>query len=320
MVNRPPMLKSGDTFGIVTLGSPLDPVEIDERIDFVKSHGFQVVIGESVYANDGYLAGNDQMRAEDLMRMYQNPAVNAILPVRGGAGVAGILPYLDYRFIWEHPKIITGYSDITILLNVLYQLASQITFHRLLLLDFRASTPAYNFEQFLSATASTAAPRQILNPPEMPPMVGRVPGNVTGPLVGGNLTSFVGTLGTPYDINTKGKILFLEETHEPVNTVYRYINHLKLAGKFDDCAGILIGECTNCTDEYGKTYEDLITESLVPLGKPLLTGLASGHGKFKAAIPIGAIVNLNANDAALTVLHPTVYDPNPKLPTPPIQL
>ena len=151
-------------------------------------------------------------------------------------------------------------------------------------------------------------------------MAGRVPGNVTGPLVGGNLTSFVGTLGTRYDISTKGKILFLEETHEPVNTVFRYINHLKLAGKFDDCIGILIGECTNCTDEYGKTYEDLIVESLIPLGKPLVTGLASGHGKYKAAIPIGAIVNLNAIDGTLTVLHPTVYDPNPRQPTGPIQL
>ena len=320
MIIRPPMLKSGDTFGIVTLGSPLDPVEIDERIAFVKSHGFRVVIGDSVYANDGYLAGTDQNRAADLMRMYQNPAVNAILPVRGGVGVAGILPYLDYGFIAEHPKIITGYSDITILLNVLNQLTEQITFHSLLLLDFRDSTPAYNFEQFLSAVASTAAPRQILNPPEMPPMSGRVPGNVTGPLVGGNLTSFVGTLGTPYDISTKGKILFLEETHEPVNTVFRYINHLKLAGKFDDCIGILIGECTNCTDEYGKTYEDLIVESLIPLGKPLVTGLASGHGKYKAAIPIGAIVNLNAIDGTLTVMHPTVYDPTPKQPREPIRL
>lgn len=320
MTIRPPMLKPGDTFGIVTLGSPLEPAEIDERIAFLKNHGFQVVVGDTVYSGEGYLAGTDLHRAADLMSMYRNPAVNAILPVRGGVGVAGVLPYLDYRFISDNPKIISGYSDITILLNVLYQFASQITFHSLLLLDFRDSTPPYNFEQFLSATASTAAPRQILNPPEMPPMAGRVTGNVTGALVGGNLTSFVGSLGTPYEINTRGKILFLEETHEPVNTVYRYINHLKMAGKFDECLGILIGECTNCTDEYGKSYEDLITDVLVPLGKPLVTGIASGHGKYKAAIPIGAVVNLNADQGTLTVLQPTVYNPNPKSPAEPISL
>ncbi|MEA4933649.1 MAG: LD-carboxypeptidase, partial [Lawsonibacter sp.] len=183
--------------------------------------------------------------------------------------------------------------------------------------DFRDSTPEYNFAQYISAVATTQAPRQIVNPPDMP-MIGRVPGNVYGPLVGGNLTSFVGSLGTKYEINTKGKILLLEETHEPVNTVYRYINQLKVAGKFEDCAGIIIGECTNCTEEYGKTYEDLISEFIVPLGKPLLTNLASGHGKYKAAIPIGAMVNLNTIKNTLTILRPTVCNDSPTLPSAPI--
>ena len=121
MVVRPPMLRAGDTFGIVTLGSPLDPTEIDERISFLKEHGFKVVLGDYAYASNGYLAGTDQQRASDLMRMYKNPEVKAILPTRGGVGVEGILPYLDYGYIANHPKIISGYSDITILLNVLYQ-------------------------------------------------------------------------------------------------------------------------------------------------------------------------------------------------------
>lgn len=319
MAVRPPMLRAGDTFGIVTLGSPLDPTEIDERISFLEQHGFHVVIGDSVYLSTGYLAGTDQQRAADLMRMYHNPNVKAILPTRGGVGVEGILPYLDYCYIARHPKIISGYSDITILLNVLYQLTNQITFHSLLLLDFRDSTPEYNFSQFFSAVSTTQAPRQIVNPPDMP-MISRIPGNVYGPLVGGNLTSFVGSLGTKYEINTKGKILLLEETHEPVNTVYRYFNQLKVAGKFKDCAGIIIGECTNCTEEYGKTYEDLISEFIVPLGKPLLTNLASGHGKYKAAIPIGAMANLNTIKNTLTILHPTVCNDNLMQPTAPIQI
>ncbi len=319
MAVRPPILRAGDTFGIVTLGSPLDPAEIDDRISFLKKLGFHVVVGDYVYASNGYLAGTDRQRASDLMRMYRDPEVRAILPTRGGVGVEGILPYLDYCYIAKHPKIISGYSDITILLNVLYQLTNQITFHSLLLLDFRDSTPEYNFAQYFSATASTFAPRQIVNPPEMP-MISRVPGNVTGPIVGGNLTSFVGSLGTRYEISTKGKILFLEETHEPVNTVYRYLNHLKIAGKLDDCIGIVMGECTDCSDEYGKSYEDLITEFLVPLGKPLLTNIASGHGKYKAAIPIGAVANLNTIKNALTVLHPTVCADHRLMPSEPIEI
>jgi muramoyltetrapeptide carboxypeptidase len=305
MATRPPILKPGDTFGIVTLGSPLDANEINTRIAYLKGLGFNVVLGDYVFASDGYLAGTNEQRASDLMNMYKNNDVKAILPTRGGVGVEGILPYLDYGIIGKNPKIISGYSDITILLNVLYQFTDQITFHSLLLLDFRDTTPAYNFDQYFAATSTTQSPRQIVNPPGMA-TVSRVPGNETGHLVGGNITSFTGTLGTPYEIDTKGKIFLIEETHEPVNTVYRYISQLILAGKFEDCIGIVMGECTECTDEYGKSYEDLIVEVMVPLGKPLMTNIASGHGRYKAALPIGAIVNLNTIDNTLTVQEPTV--------------
>ncbi|MDB5055604.1 MAG: LD-carboxypeptidase [Bacilli bacterium] len=305
MAIKAPILRSGDTIGIVTLGSPLYANIIDERIATLRNMGFKVVLGKYVYSYNGYLAGTDQQRAFDLMNMFQNKDVKMILPSRGGVGVAGILPYLDYPVISRNPKIITGYSDITVLLNVLYQFANLITFHSLLLIDFKPDTAAYNFNQFFAATSTTTSPRPIHNPPGVP-LVSRIRGNVTGPIVGGNLTSFLGTLGTPFEIDTSGKILLIEETHEPLNTVYRYINHLKLAGKFRDCAGIVMGECTGCVEVYGKTYENLINEVIVPLGKPLMTNLASGHGIFKAAIPIGASVNLNTINNTLTVMEPTV--------------
>jgi muramoyltetrapeptide carboxypeptidase len=305
MAIKAPILKYGDTVGIVTLGSPLDASIIDASINILRNMGFKVVLGTYVYANNGYLAGTDQQRASDLMDMFQNNDVKMILPSRGGVGVAGILPYLDYPIINRNPKIITGYSDITVLLNVLYQFANLITFHSLMLIDFRPGVPAYNFNQFFAAVSTTTSPREIQNPTGVP-LVSRISGNVTGPIVGGNLTSFLDTLGTPFEINTKGKILLIEETHEPLNKVYRYINHLKLAGKFRDCAGIVMGECTGCLEAYGKTYEDLINEVIVPIGKPLMTNLASGHGMFKAAIPIGATVNLNTINNTLTALEPAV--------------
>lgn len=306
MAIRPPALRQGDTIGIVTLGSPLDANVIDERIAYLKGMGFRVKIGRHVYDENGYLSGTDRERAEDLMGMFADPAVKLVLPSRGGVGVEGILPYLDYAFIRRFPKLISGYSDITVLLNALYRRSGLITLHSLLLIDFKAETPAYNFEQFFSAASSLAAPRPIANPPEVPAMVGKVPGSACGPIVGGNLTSLVGSLGTPYEVNTDGKILLLEETHEPVNTVYRYVEQLKLAGKFQSCKGIVMGECTNCVDAYGKTYENLIDETIVPLGKPLLTGLASAHGKYKAAVPIGACVHLDAVRGRLTLMEPAV--------------
>jgi muramoyltetrapeptide carboxypeptidase len=302
---RPPRLQRGDTIGIVTLGSPLAAEIINAGINDLRSMGFNVILGEYVYAANGFLAGTDQQRAADLMRMFENNQVKMILPTRGGVGVAGILPYLDYHSIQRNPKIISGYSDITVLLNVLYQYTNLITFQSLMLIDFRPDTPVYNFNQFYSATSLLALNREILNPPGIP-LVSRVPGNVTGPIVGGNLTSFVDTLGTPFDIDTKGKILLLEETHESINRVYRNMNHLKLSGKFQDCIGIIMGECTDCIVSYGKSYEDLINEFVVPLGKPLMTNLTTAHGIYKAAIPIGATVNLNTINNTLTVLEPTV--------------
>ncbi|CAM3772558.1 MULTISPECIES: S66 peptidase family protein [Paenibacillus] len=302
---RPPILQRGDTVGIVTLGSPLAANIIDARIDFLRALGFNVVLGQYVYAQNGFLAGTDEQRASDLMMMFQSEQVKMILPTRGGTGVAGILPYLDYGVIRNNPKIITGYSDITVLLNTLHQLVDLITFHSLLLIDFKPDTPSYNFDQFFAATSLYSLSRPIQNPPGMP-LVSRIPGNVTGPLVGGNLTSFVDTLGTPFEIDTRGKILVLEETHEPTNTVYRYLNDLKLAGKFRDCIGIITGECTGCQAAYGKSYQDIIDEFIVPLGKPLITNLATGHGIYKAALPIGAMVNLDSVNNTITVVEPTV--------------
>ncbi|MGD9567721.1 MAG: LD-carboxypeptidase [Sedimentibacter sp.] len=305
MAIRPPILQAGDTVGVVTLGSPRDEATINERIQFLEGLGFNVVVGNYVYSQAGYVAATPQERASDLMSMFENPVVKAIIPVRGGTGVKDIIPYLDYNIINRNPKILTGYSDITVLLNVLYIWANLITFHSLLLIDFRPTTPAYNFNQFFTATSTLTSPRLMENPPEMP-LVSIVPGNVTGTIVGGNLQSFVDTLGTPYEVDTSGRILFIEETHEAISRVYRLIMHLEHAGKFRDCAGIIVGQCNNCTDAYGKNFESLINEVLVPLGKPLMTNLASGHGYYKMAIPIGAMANLNTIENTLIIIEPTV--------------
>lgn len=305
MAIRPPILQSGDTVGIVTLGSPRDAESIDSGIQTLQTMGFNVVVGEHVYSNAGIIAASPMERAEDLMNMFENPNVRAIIPTRGGTGVSDIIPYLNYNVINHNPKIITGYSDITILLNVLYTLSDLITFHSLLLLDFRSTTPVYNFNQFFTATSTLTSPRPLENPPGMP-LISRVQGNVTGTIVGGNLTSFVDTLGTPFEVDTTGKILFIEETHEAASRVYRMLAHLIHAGKFRDCAGIIMGECAGCYANYGKTYDDIINEVIIPLGKPLMTNLASGHGLYKMAIPIGAITNLNTYNNTLTVMEPTV--------------
>jgi muramoyltetrapeptide carboxypeptidase len=305
MAIKPPRLQSGDTIGIVTLGSPLDPRIINSRMTTLTNMGFKVVLGKYVYSYGGIVAAPAEQRATDLMDMFRNPSVKMILPSRGGTGVQTILPYLDYQLISQNPKIVTGYSDISILLNSLYQFSNLQTLVSLLLIDFKPETPPYNFNQFFTATTSSASPSPIQNPPDIP-LTSLVQGNVNGPIVGGNMTSIINAFGTPYEIDTKGKILLLEEENAPTNTVYRYLTQLLLAGKLQDCIGIVMGQCTNCPVSYSTSYNDLINTLLVPLGKPLMTNLATSHGYYKAAIPIGAYVNLNTFNNTLTVLEPLV--------------
>ncbi len=307
----PPILSRGDTVGIVTLGSPLAPAIIDERIAFLRSLGFSIEVGKYAYGNQGIIAATARERAADLMDMFSNRQVKAIIPTRGGTGVSDILPHLDYKLIRTNPKILTGYSDITVLSNTLYQLSGLISFQSLLLIDFRDTTPPYNFNQFFAATSTVTAPRVINNPPGVP-LTSLVKGNVTAPIVGGNLTSFVGSLGTPYEIDTCDKILLIEDIHEPANTIYRYMAQLRLAGKLREAAGFVIGQCSDCQPAYGEGFMDVIREELVPLGKPVLTNLRTAHGRYKAAIPIGAQATLNTNTNTLTILKPTVTAKNKK--------
>jgi muramoyltetrapeptide carboxypeptidase len=305
MALKPPLLQKGDTIGLITPGSPLDANTINTRVQYLKDSGFNVVFGSYVYSAEGITAASPEKRAEDVMNMFTNQKVKMILPTRGGTGVQSILPHLNFEVIKKNPKIISGYSDITVLLNSLYQNSDLITFHSLMLINFRPETQDYNFNQFFEATSTVTSPRTIQNPPTTP-LRSLVPGNVTGPIIGGNITSLVNTIGTPYEINTTGKILFLEETHTPATLLYRYLTQLLMSGKLDECLGIIMGECKNCPASYQTTYDDLIQYMLVPLGKPLMVNLAAGHGNYKAAIPIGATVNLNTTNNTLTVVEPTV--------------
>lgn len=305
MATIPQRLNQGDTIGIVTLGSPLPKEQIDSDVNFLKGMGYNVILGNYVYAANGFLAGTDEQRAQNLMSMFQNGDVKAIISTRGGVGVQGILPYLDFNIIRNNPKIISGYSDVTILLNVLNQYADLVTFQGLLLLDFNDATPQFNFDSFFYMVSQPGSPKQLTNPPGVA-LTSKVSGNVTGPIVGGNITSFVDCLGTPYEIDTKGKILLLEEVHESTNTIYRYINHLKVAGKLNDCIGIIMGQCSECESAYGVTYDNIIDEFIVPLGKPTITNLATAHGYYKVTIPIGATINMDAVNNVIMVVEPTV--------------
>jgi muramoyltetrapeptide carboxypeptidase len=174
-----------------------------------------------------------------------------------------------------------------------------------MLKDFTPSTPSFNYESFFSTITNTDSPQNILNPPQMP-LITKVPGIVIGPIVGGNVSSLIDSLGIPYQLDTRGKILFLEDVAEAITRMYRKLTHLQRTGLFDDCLGIIMGECTNCAVTYDINYNQLIDMLLKPLGKPLLTGLATGHGIYKVTIPLGAKIRLDTEAKSITIIEPVV--------------
>lgn len=296
----PPMLQKGDTIGIVTLGSSVKPSHIQRGLTLLTTKGYQILLGKNVYAND-FPASSPQQRAAELMGMFTNSNVSMIIGSRGGTGVADILPYLDYTIIQQNPKILVGYSDLSILLNVINHFTGLITYNAPMTHDFDPDAPSFNLEQFFTAITTPVVPRLISNPPHMP-LISKVLGKAVGPIVGGNLTSIVGSLGTPFEIDTRGKILFLEDINENSTRIYRFLTHLLRAGKLHDASGIIMGECTKCQAEYNTTYEQIIEKLLIPLDRPLLTNLATGHGEYKVTIPIGAMVSLNTEDRTIKIL------------------
>lgn len=296
----PPCIQKGDTIGIVTLGSPSKDEEIKRGTAVLTEMGYKVHLGEHILSQE-FPAAPPKVRATDLMQMFLNPKVKMILGSRGGTGVADILVHLDYKQIKQNPKILAGYSDFSILLNAVNQQTGLITYNTPMLLDLHPETPEFTINQLIQAISTRNKPYTLTNPSQMP-LVCKVKGKAVGPLVGGNLTSIIGSLGTPFEINTNGKILFLEEINEYSTQIYRLLTHLIHAGKFRDVSGIILGEFTKCPTEYDTPYEQIVEKLLVPLGKPLLMNLATGHGKYKATLPIGALVRLDTESGAITIL------------------
>lgn len=300
----PTILRYGDTIGIVTLGSPISKEIFFPAIEILHNLGYKTIVGKHAL-DQGFPASSAEDRASDLMTMFENPDIKLILNSRGGTGSADIIPYLDLEIIKRNPKIFSGYSDITNLLNYIYQATGLITFHGLMLNSFSPEAPIYNYMQFLYVVANLKAPRILNNPPTIP-RVSKVPGIAVGPLAGGNLATIINSIGTPYEIDTKGKILLLEDIHEETTRVYVNMRQLKATGKLDQCAGFILGEWTDSKTEYGKTVEMVLDEFLLPLGKPIVANVTFGHDKYNLTLPIGTLAELNANANTLTLLKPSV--------------
>ncbi|ABK62639.1 S66 peptidase family protein [Clostridium novyi] len=299
-------LKPGDTIGLVSPSSPENPDKIKESIAFLKEQGFKIKEGKHLYDKRGYLAGTDKNRAEDFMNMFLDDEVSMILCVRGGYGAMRILPYLDYEKIKENPKILVGFSDITVLLNSISSNCDFITFHGPMATSNLKDKETYN--SLFTTLMTGTRPYDLINPENIDTFC-NIPGIAEGKIVGGNLSLIASTMGTPYEIDTKDNILFIEDINEEPYSIDRMLSQLELGGKLKDCSGFIIGQFTKCTlphYERSLTLEEILEDKILSLGKPTISNFMSGHDYPKLTLPIGARGVINCNNNKLYILEPVV--------------
>lgn len=306
-------LKFGDTIGFIgPSGAVRTEGAIERAVKETERMGFRVKLGESAGRKYGYLSGSDEVRARDINAMFADSEVDAIICLRGGYGATRLLDRLDYDLIRQNPKIFMGFSDITALHIAFLEKCDLSTFHGPMATSNWASKPLdpFSLESMYRAIMHVEPAGELPNPPEFDRQTVN-PGCAEGLLVGGNLTLIAASLGTPWEINTKDRILFIEEVGERTYSVDRMLTHLRLAGKFDDCAGVVFGDFADCPVEYpefGLTLDEIIRDIVVPCGKPVFTGLRCGHCTPTLTLPLGVRCRMDADQCALTVLESAVIE------------
>lgn len=306
-------LKFGDTLGFIApSGAVRTEGAIERAVKETERMGFKVKLGESAGQKYGYLSGSDEVRARDINNMFADDEVDAIVCLRGGYGAMRILDQLDYEMIARHPKIFMGFSDITALHIALLNRCDLATFHGPMAAANWAGSPLDDFsrESMYRALMSTEPVGELRNPEGYLRQTVN-PGQAEGQLVGGNLMLIASSLGTPWEIDTKGRIIFIEEVGERTYCVDRMLTQLRLAGKFEDCAGVVFGDFADCPVEYpefGLTLEEIIRDVVAPSGKPIFTGLRCGHCTPKLTLPFGVKCRMDADECTLTVLESAVTE------------
>jgi muramoyltetrapeptide carboxypeptidase len=319
----PMALQPGMTVALVAPASPaLDPDTNDIAVEVVASLGFKPKLSAHARAKTNYLAGSDADRAADLNAAFADPSVDAVWCLRGGYGSPRILPFLDYETIRKNPKPFIGYSDITAPLNSINRLTGLVTFHGPLA---EGTQTDYTLAAFKKVLYEASPAGRIAGPPPFEPGETKVdrenrlyrmaPGKAKGRLVGGNISVFSTLIGTPFEPELKGRILFLEEVGEDPYRIDRWLTQFVLTGKLAGLSGIALGKLHDCRPGdykpsfagYGSsTWQEVCADRLGGLGIPVLGGLGFGHVSNKATLPLGVMAELDVAEGSLTLLEAAV--------------
>jgi muramoyltetrapeptide carboxypeptidase len=316
----PPALKKGDTIGLITPGSSLFEAErvLIEATEKMHGLGFKVKRGKNIFKQKGYLAGSVAERVGDIHDMFRDDEIKAIITIRGGYGSAQLLPYLDYDLIRKHPKILVGYSDITALLIGIHQMTGLVTFHGPVAVStFTDFTKKYFYKVLMSAQPvgeieDAPYEENLQSSSRIYTLRG---GKAQGKLIGGNMTLLQSTLGTPYEFDSDGAIIFFEEVGEEPYDIDRMLNHFKQAGKFEKCKGVVFDKMPSVKPSSdGSAFnrnislEEVLKMYFNDYNFPVCLGFSFGHIKQKPTLPIGVMAELNADTKKLSILEAAVRE------------
>ena len=300
---EPKPLFPGARVALVAPASAVPEDRLEGALALVRQLGMEPVAYPSCYfANrDGYLAATDAQRAEDINRAFADKTVDGVWCIRGGYGGHRILPLLDTDTIRRNPKWFGGYSDVTALHLFLNQDCNFVTYH--CTMPSTEQHPNEYTQSYLKKALFGGLSGNLSNP-EGQPVHTLVPGTAEGILCGGNLSLLAASLGTPWEVDTKGNILFLEDIGEKTYRLDSMLTQLRNAGKFRDCAGVILGAWTDCIPEMPErtlSLDEIFRQLIVPAGKPAVMDLACGHCSTTMALPLGRMCRLDADAGSITL-------------------
>lgn len=302
---RPRKLEAGARIGIVNPAYWLEPERMQRAVDVFRGLGYELVLGKTTSLQENKCAGSPEQRAADIMAMFEDPTINAIICARGGYGGNRVLPLLDYDVIRKNPKIFVGYSDITGFLTSFAQKSGLVSFHGPMLSTYGKQTIQYNLDMFHLLLSGQSNIR-ITSPPACKARTLK-PGTASGLLWGGNLSLVNERLGTADQIDTAGSILLLEDIDEQLYAFERMMLHLKNSGSLDRINGLLIGEMLEMGDSkvpFGKNTDEIVLDVCGDLDIPIISNFPCGHGDYQATLPVSHHVEIHANEDNPYILVP----------------
>lgn len=305
---RPRPLREGDRVAVVAPASVYDADRLARGIEVLESWGLQVE-PPVPSTPQRYLTGSDQERAARLTEAFARDDIHAVMAVRGGFGSARLLGRFDPKVAAVHPKIFLGYSDLTILLSRLVSEAGLVCFHGPMVasdLGRLPEGPLERFRRFLFGEDGWWAGKDLFC---------RLSGASSGRLVGGCLSVLATTIGTPYEVDTDGSVLFLEDIAEPPYRIDRLLTHLLHAGKLDQVKAVILGTFHGCEPENARgQLMDIFDEILAPLGIPVVSGFDAGHHSGGGVLPMGCRVRVDADAGTVELLDDAFGDGRPAPP------